>query len=101
MILVVATAQARPDQREALVPLLVTAAQRARTEQGCTGYAFHADLEDPNTFVSVETWATQEDLDRHMATPELAELLGALPSLVTGAPSITVHEVSRSAPYGG
>ena len=101
MILVVARAQARPDQRGALVPLLVAAAHRARTEQGCTSYAFSADLEDPNSFVSVETWDERADLDRHMATPELAELLGALPPLLTGEPTITVHEVSATGPYGG
>jgi len=101
MVLVVARAQARPDQRAALVPLLAAAARRARTEQGCTSYAFHADVEDPNTFVSVETWDERADLDRHMGTPELAELLGALPPLLTGDPTITVHEVSASGPYGG
>ncbi|SDO93074.1 Quinol monooxygenase YgiN [Klenkia soli] len=100
MILVIARAQARPDQRSALVPLLVEAARRARTEQGCTSYAFSADLEDPNSFLSVETWEERADLDRHMATPELAELLGALGPLVTGEPTITVHEVSSSGAYG-
>lgn len=100
MILVIARAQARPDQRDALVARLVAAARTARTEPGNTSYAFHADLEDPNSFVSVETWDSREDLDRHMGTPELAELLGALPPLVTGEASITVHEVSSSAPYG-
>ncbi len=100
MILVIARAQSRPDQRDTLVGHLVAAARASRQEQGNTSYAFHADLEDPNTFVSVETWDSREDLDRHMATPELAQLLGALPALLTGDPTITVHEVSSSAPYG-
>ncbi len=101
MILVIARAQARPDQRDTLVGLLVAAARRARTEPGNTSYAFSTDLEDPNSFVSVETWDSREDLDRHMATPELGELLAALPPLVTAEPTITVHEVAASAPYGG
>lgn len=100
MILVHARAQARPDQRETLIAHLVAAARHSRTEQGNTGYAFHADLEDANSLVSIETWETREDLDRHMGTPELAELLGALPDLLTGEPTITVHEVSSTAPYG-
>ena len=101
MILVIARAQARPDQRGALVPLLAEAARTARTEQGCTSYSFAADVEDPNSFVSVETWDSKDDLDRHMATPAIAELLGALPPLLTAEPTITVHDVSASGPYGG
>lgn len=101
MILVIARAQSRPDTRDTLVGHLVAAARASRQEQGNTGYAFHTDLEDPNSFVSVETWDSREDLDRHMGTPELAELLGALPALLTGEPTITVHEVAATAPYGG
>ncbi|MCW2582665.1 MAG: antibiotic biosynthesis monooxygenase family protein [Klenkia sp.] len=101
VILVVARALARPDGRADLVALLVEAARASRQEQGNLSYAFHADLEDPNALVSVEEWETREDLDRHMGTPGLAALLQALPPLVTADPTITVHEVAATAPYGG
>ena len=100
MLLVIAHAQARPDRREELVGLLAATARRARREPGCLTYAFNADIEDPTVFRSVEEWDSAASFDQHMGTPELAELLGALPDLLTGDPTITVHQVSSTAPYG-
>ncbi|MPQ98183.1 antibiotic biosynthesis monooxygenase [Modestobacter sp. I12A-02628] len=100
MILVIAAAHARPDRREDMVALLAGLARRSRGEQGCTSYVFTSDIEDPNAFTSIEQWESREDLDRHMGTPELAEALSKLPDMITAEPTITVHEVSRTAPYG-
>lgn len=41
-------------------------------EDGCVKYALHRDTSDPDTFVLVEVWRSQEDLDQHFGRPHMA-----------------------------
>ncbi|MCW2605863.1 MAG: antibiotic biosynthesis monooxygenase [Frankiales bacterium] len=96
MLLVVATLPAKPDTREELAALLVDLAKTSRGDAGCLSYAFYADLEDPDVFISVETWDEQASLDAHMQQPHVTSGLGKLPGLLGGAPSIMVHDVAST-----
>lgn len=96
MLIVLAQAQARPERREDLAAALAQAAVTSRSEPGCLAYTFQSNVEDPNAFTSIEQWEARADLDVHLASPHVAELLGALPDLVTQAPRITAYEVSST-----
>ncbi len=96
MVIVLAQATARPEHRDALAEALVNASVISRNDPGCLAYSFSSDLEDPNSFTSIERWESREDLDAHLATPHVAELIGGLQGKVTGPPVITVYEVSSS-----
>lgn len=74
---VVATLVAKPDRlgdveqfaREMIIP--------THAEAGCQKYALNRSTSDPNTFVLVEVWRSQEDLEAHFVQPHMADL-GAL-----------------------
>src|SRR3954454_11505165 len=59
-------------------------------EDGCLLYALNRDSNDPDHFVHVERWRSQEDLDLHMKTPHLAQVFGALgtPGVMAAAPQM-------------
>ena len=65
MLVVIAHLNAKPASRELLATALAKAAAASRADAGCLSYVFTADVENPNHFVSVETWADQASLDAH------------------------------------
>ena len=93
MLIVIATLTGKTDKREELTAAVTKAAVTSRGDAGCLSYAFHVDLEDPDRFVSVETWADQASLDAHFQTPHLVELLTIAPELLDGAPDIKTYTV--------
>ena len=94
MLIVVAALQGKPEKREALAAALAQAAAASRGDAGCLSYAFHVDLEDPDRFVSVETWEDQASLDAHFQAPHLAELFGVLGDALAGPPDIKTYAVA-------
>ena len=76
MLLVVATVPGKPDKREELSALLASLAASSRSDAGCASYAFYADVEDQDAFVSIETWDQQSSLDAHMQQPHTQAALG-------------------------
>ena len=96
MLLVVATVPGKPDKRQELSEVLASLAASSRSEAGCSSYAFYGDVEDPDSFVSIETWDQQSSLDAHMQQPHTQVALGRLGDLLTGAPTITVHDIASS-----
>lgn len=93
MYLVNATLIARPERRQDLVVLLTQVVATARTEPGCLSYTFSADIEDENSFYSVETWTDRAALEVHLSSPALAEALGKVPEYLSAPPSIVGHAV--------
>lgn len=94
MIVVIATLPGRTDKRDDIAAALTKAAVASRTEAGCLSYAFTRDVEDPDRYVSVETWQDQASLDAHFGTPHIAELLSQAPDLLAGDVAITRYETS-------
>ena len=89
---VVAIFQSRPGKeaalREALVKLLVP----TRQEEGCLNYDLHAAQEVPGKFLFYENWVSKEDLQRHLASAHVGELLKRVDELCVSAPEITFWE---------
>ncbi len=100
MILVLAHASGLPEHRDELAEQLTKAAVASRNDPGCLAYSFQSDLEDANSFTSIEHWDNREDLDAHLATAHVAELIAFLTGKVAGPPVITAYEVSSSTVLG-
>ena len=90
----VRAAEGRADE---VVAAFTTCIEKTHEEEGCLAYALHRDTADPNHFVLVERWRSQEDLDAHMTQPYVADLFAA-----AGAPGVlaAAPELALLAPMG-
>ncbi len=85
-ILVTGTIDFDPSKRDDTIAAVTECMQATRAEEGCEGYVFSADLQDPGRVHVSEQWSSQETMDAHMASPHLAALMGKMGDLgVTGA----------------
>jgi quinol monooxygenase YgiN len=64
-----------------------------RSEAGCSSYELSVSLADPATFISVETWRSQDDLDAHLQTPHVQQALATAGDHLAAAPAI--HPLSN------
>ena len=71
MIYVIATLQAKPGSRDALLAGVKSAIEATRKEDGCISYDLCASATDPNQLVFVERWSTREALTAHSKMPHL------------------------------
>lgn len=87
-VVVVVSLQAGEGRADDLVAGFAPAIEATHGEEGCVKYALHRDSADPNHFVHVEVWRSQEDLDLHFGQPHVAELLTRLgePGILAGRP---------------
>lgn len=54
--------------------LLTKQAEVSLTEQGCKRFEVYQSESQPEVFILVEWWATQEDLDAHRSTPNFVDI---------------------------
>ncbi len=45
-----------------------------RAEEGNLRYEYYQSLDDPETLLLIDSWASQEAIDRHHATPMMATI---------------------------
>jgi quinol monooxygenase YgiN len=57
-----------PERRSDLLETMRGMLEPTRVERGCLSYRLYEDVEDRNTFVLVEEWKTQKDLEIHIRT---------------------------------
>jgi quinol monooxygenase YgiN len=80
---VVATLPLDPARATEAAAALATLAAASREEEGCYAYDVFESATAAGTFVTIEAWRSQPDMDAHMSTPHIAaafEVLG--PALV-------------------
>ena len=58
-------------------------------EEGCLAYELHESAAAPGTFVTVERWRGQDDLDAHMGTEHVRAAVAAVGDRLAG--EIEVH----------
>ncbi|MQY27291.1 putative quinol monooxygenase [Nocardia aurantia] len=92
MVIVVGVARVRPGCLGDVEDAARRMAVATRSDPGCHLYRFAADLEDPETIVSVEMWADRAALDSHLAHAHTTEFLAQVTSLVEGTPEMTFHD---------
>lgn len=89
---VVATIPAKPGSEETVRALLTTLAAATREEEGCLAYDLFESGAAPGTFVTLERWRAQADLDAHLTTPHIAEAMTASADHLGG--DIAIHPLS-------
>jgi quinol monooxygenase YgiN len=97
MVIVSGVFTVDPEQREAFLEGRNAIMEHSRAEQGCIEYTFSADPLVPGRVVLYERWASQEDLDQHLAglsAPSAPAVTG--PEAITT--SITVYDVTGERP---
>lgn len=90
---IVARAIARPDAVEQVLQALQKCLLPTRREPGCQRYQLVRCREAPLEFVMLEEWRSVEDVDAHLQTPHVQQLLAALPALLAAPPDIRSYEV--------
>ncbi|HEX7782955.1 MAG TPA: putative quinol monooxygenase [Sphingobium sp.] len=65
-----------PSLAEALAADLRAGRERTRAEDGCLAYNFALDEASEGSVLVYERWRDQTSLDVHLATPEVADLMG-------------------------
>jgi quinol monooxygenase YgiN len=86
---VVATIPAKPGSEDVVRAALTTLAAATQDHEGCLSYTLFESAVAPGTFVTVETWREQADLDAHMATEDIGRALSAAEGHLAG--DIAVH----------
>lgn len=64
----------KPEESEAFIAMFRSEfVTRSRTEEGCLFYELWVDPAKPSRMVIIESWASQADLEQHLALPWFAE----------------------------
>lgn len=64
----------RIEDIEEIKSLLTVQAKVSLTEEGCERFEVYQSETDAQTFILIEWWATQEDLDRHKTAKQFVEV---------------------------
>ena len=91
-VVVVVTMQCKPGREQEMAAALTAGSPATHAEQGCMVYAMHQGADDPTRFSIVEVWASREDLERHLALPEVQGFIGRIDALADGQPAFAVYE---------
>ncbi|HEY2287625.1 MAG TPA: putative quinol monooxygenase [Streptosporangiaceae bacterium] len=89
---VVAVLTARAGSEQAVGAALNALVEPTRAEPGCTSYQLFVSAADPATFITVETWRSQDDLDAHFQTEHVQHALATAGEHLAAAPA--VHPLS-------
>ena len=100
MIVVAGSVHIKVEARDAAVRAALAMADATRREVGCRAYRFSADLADPTLVYVHEEWESAEALERHFATPHMAEFRRQLPGIVAAPASIVRYEIASASPMG-
>lgn len=85
---VVAVVSAKPGQEDVVRDALAALVGPTRQEEGCESYELFASAAAPGTFVFVERWRSQEDVDAHLQTPHVSQAFAAAGDALAEAPAI-------------
>lgn len=86
---------AQPGQRDALVKVLLTAAELVGNAPGCELYYVATSETDPDAIWVTEVWRSDADHRASLSVPGVRELISQ------GRPLIAAMEQVRSVPVGG
>ena len=76
--------------------LLGDRARAVRAEDGCVSYEVAELLDEPVTYVIVQTWTSSEALRAHYATEAHAEYQHAVDELLATPSEVVLHQVAST-----
>jgi quinol monooxygenase YgiN len=65
-------------KRNEVVRLLRSLIEPTRVETGCISCRLYGEVDNPNAVTWVEEWRAEEDLERHLRSPQYRKILMAL-----------------------
>ena len=74
-VVVVGAFTAKPGKEEEAKQALASLIEPTHGERGCILYAFHQGADDPARLVFIERWASPEDIDAHLKSDHVADVL--------------------------
>lgn len=89
---VVATIPTDPAHAGAVRAGLAELVAATRAEEGCLAYDAYESTAVPGTFVTIEAWRAQADLDAHMTTAHIAKAFEVLGTALTG--EVAIHPLA-------
>jgi quinol monooxygenase YgiN len=99
MVVLLASASIKPEERDRFLELVSAVAAPSRAEDGCDAYLICEDVERPNDFIFVEQWRSLNHLRSHFQTSHFGEFFGALPELVLAPPDVQIHDVAATVAF--
>ena len=96
MIIAILRMTVRPEKTEDLLQIVRGILEPTRVQKGCLSYSLCRDVEDENTFVIIERWSTQEDLERFVRSESYRRLLTAM-ELLAEPPEVKINAISYTA----
>jgi len=85
---VVAMIAAKPGSEAIVEGALKALVVASRRDKGCISYDLFASESTPGTFVTIEKWESQEDIDAHMASSHIADVITTAGDHFDGFPAI-------------
>jgi quinol monooxygenase YgiN len=85
---VVAVLTAKSGSEGIVEAALKDLAAASKNDHGCLAYDLYVSESAPGTFITVEKWASQEDIDAHMAGPHIANVIAVAGDHFEGLPAI-------------
>lgn len=86
---VVAIIPARPGSEDVIRDALSTLVTATNGEDGCVSYDLFESAAAPGTFMTIESWRSQEDLDAHLQTPHVGAAFAAASDHLAG--DVAIH----------
>lgn len=100
MIVVVGRVRTDAEKRADLVRIANALVTASRQDEGCISYRFYEDTEIANDFVFIEEWESDDALQKHFATPHIAEFMRTVPAALVAPPDVRFHTIERSRNLG-
>ena len=92
MIIVIGSAEARPEHTDRVLALSLEHVRRSRQEPGCLRHDVSVDGEHPTRLVFVEYWKDMDALNAHFAVPASQAFIKELTPLLAGEPSLEIFQ---------
>ena len=73
MLYLIAELEAQPQHRDTLMEAVKKCVAITVKEKGCISYDCFTSIAEPNKFIFVERWESQEDLDAHGKAAHIQE----------------------------
>lgn len=89
---IIAKVVARRDKIELVKSELQKLVSATVEEKGCVTYGLHQDLDEPHVFMFYETWASYEDWEQHMESPNLDRYKKATENAID---ELVLHKLMR------
>lgn len=86
---VVATIPAQVEAADEIRTALRALAAATQQEEGCLAYTVYESAAAPGTFVTVERWRSQADLDTHLASDHVGAAFAAADGKLAG--EVAIH----------